>query len=61
MFFHTKISNFPWPFNQRRGSPDPSKIKCIKNYPKPKNAKDIKSFLDLLNYYRRFVDDFANP
>jgi len=38
-------------------SSDPIKIECIKNYPKPKNAKDIKSFLGLLSYYRRFVDN----
>lgn len=27
--------------------PDPSKIECINNYPIPKNARDIKSFLGL--------------
>lgn len=37
----------------------PNKLKCIREYPKPKNAKDIKSFLGLLNYYRPFVDNFA--
>jgi len=41
-------------------SPDPSEIKCIKNNLKLKNAKDIKSFLELFNYYSRFVDNFAN-
>jgi len=40
-------------------SQNPSEIKCIKNYPKPKNVKDIKLFLSLFNYYRRFVDNFA--
>jgi hypothetical protein len=38
---------------------DPNKIKCIENYPRPQNSRDIKSFLGLLNYYRRFVDNFA--
>lgn len=50
---------FYYVINETGISPDPSKIECIKNYPKPINAKDIKSFLGLLNYYHRFVDKFA--
>lgn len=36
-----------------------SKIDCIKNFPEPRNTKDIKSFLGLSVYYRRFSSDFA--
>jgi len=45
--------------NETRVSPDPNKLKCIKEYPKLKNAEDIKSFFGLLNYYQRFVENIA--
>lgn len=39
--------------------PNPAKVECIKNFPEPKNPKDIKSFLGLAGYYRRFISNFA--
>uniref|UniRef100_A0A1B6DI21 RNA-directed DNA polymerase n=1 Tax=Clastoptera arizonana TaxID=38151 RepID=A0A1B6DI21_9HEMI len=39
--------------------PNPDKIKAIKNYPIPKTTKQIKGFLGLLGYYRKFIKDFA--
>jgi RNase H-like domain found in reverse transcriptase/Reverse transcriptase (RNA-dependent DNA polymerase)/Integrase zinc binding domain len=39
--------------------PNPNKIKAIKNFPIPKTHKQIKSFLGLLGYYRKFIKDFA--
>ena len=35
------------------------KVDGILSWPKPKNIKDIRKFLDLANYYRRFIKDFA--
>ena len=29
------------------------------SWPEPKNIKDIRKFLGLVNYYRRFIKDFA--
>ena len=35
------------------------KIDRVLSWPEPKNIKDIRKFLDLANYYRRFIKDFA--
>lgn len=39
--------------------PNPDKISAISKYPLPKTTKQIKAFLGLLGYYRRFIPDFA--
>ncbi|KAL1448524.1 hypothetical protein WDU94_006581 [Cyamophila willieti] len=39
--------------------PNPVKIEAIRQYPIPKTTTQIKSFLGLLGYYRRFIKDFA--
>jgi len=39
--------------------PDAGKIKCIKNFPTPKTAKQLKGFLGLTGYYRKFVPQFS--
>ena len=39
--------------------PDESKIEKIKAFPIPRNAKEVKSFLGLSGYYRRFIKNYA--
>lgn len=39
--------------------PNPDKIDAVLKYPIPKTAKQIKAFLGLLGYYRRFIPEFA--
>ena len=35
------------------------KVDGILSWPEPKNVKDIRKFLGLANYYRRFIKNFA--
>lgn len=39
--------------------PNPDKIAAIQKFPIPKTATEIKRFLGLLGYYRKFIPDFA--
>ena len=35
------------------------KMNGVLSWPEPKNVKDIRKFLGLTNYYRRFIKNFA--
>lgn len=39
--------------------PDPEKISAIKNYPIPRSTDEVKRFVALANYYRKFIPKFA--
>lgn len=38
---------------------DPKKLQKVRDSPTPKGVGDIRSFLGLCGYYRKFVEDFA--
>lgn len=39
--------------------PDPEKVRCVKDYPAPGNTKEIKQYLGLSGYYRRFIEHYS--
>ena len=39
--------------------PNPQKINAIVTYPVPKTLTELRSFLSLTGFYRRFIKDFA--
>ena len=41
-------------------TPVPEKLACIKDMPPPKTAKEVKQFLGLIGYYRKFVPRFSD-
>ena len=38
---------------------DPAKIEAVSEWQQPKNVTDIRSFLGLAGYYRRFIENFS--
>jgi hypothetical protein len=41
-------------------SPDPAKITAVQEWPCPRTVRDIRAFLGLTGYYRRFIQNYAH-
>jgi hypothetical protein len=39
---------------------DPKKIQAVKDYPKPKTVTDVRAFLGLCNYFRKYVRGYSH-
>ena len=59
-FFKSEIHYLGHLISPEGISPLPNKLDCIQHMPAPKNVKEIKQFLGLTGYYRKFVPRFAD-
>lgn len=58
-FFKKELSFLGHLINRKGISPDPTKIKKVKDFPTLTNLTRLRSFLRLTLYYRKFVENFS--
>ncbi|XP_025016786.1 uncharacterized protein LOC112538932 [Tetranychus urticae] len=58
-FFKRKILYLGHIISYAGQEPDPEKIRAVKNFPIPLTLRDIRAFVALCSYYRKFIKDFA--
>ncbi|KAK9876430.1 hypothetical protein WA026_012743 [Henosepilachna vigintioctopunctata] len=58
-FFQTEIEFLVHIITPEGIKPNPKKLKAITNFPIPKTQREIKSFLGLVGYYRKFIPNFS--
>ena len=59
-FFKKHIQYLGHLVSEKGFEPLPEKLEAIRTMPHPKTAKEVKQFLGLIGYYRKFIPRFSN-
>lgn len=59
-FFQTTVRYLGHIISERGVETDPEKIQALKTWPRPKNLKELRSFLGFSGYYRRFIKGYSS-
>jgi len=60
MLFQKSVSFLGHVISEKGISTDPEKVKAVKDWPVPTSIRDVRAFVGLASYYRRFIADFAS-
>ena len=60
IFFQVQVSFLGHLVSENGIAVDPEKTKAVQNWPVPKNVKEVRSFIGLCSYMRRFIAGFSS-
>lgn len=58
-FLMSEVQYLGHVINEEGAKPGELKVKAIKEYPIPKDAQEVRRFLGLARFFRKFVKNFA--
>ncbi|KAJ8033437.1 hypothetical protein HOLleu_23675 [Holothuria leucospilota] len=58
--FQPSVTYLGYVVSKKGVATDPQKVTDVKDWPRPQNLTDVRSFLGLCGYYRRFIEGFAD-
>jgi transposase InsO family protein len=59
VFAQPRVKYLGYDLSEYGVSASADKVKAVKEYPTPKNVKDVRAFIGLASFYRRLVPNFA--
>jgi transposase InsO family protein len=59
-FFRQKLNFLGHVVSAEGIAPDPAKVSSVTNWPTPRSLFEVRSFLGLANYFRRFIAHYAH-